>query len=167
MAPKLAAFQDKITQNEKLFERIAAVYEAREKAGLTPEQKRLAWLHYTNFVRAGARLDAAAKKRLSEINQRLASLYTDFSQNLLADENDYGLCPRERGRPRRPVPRPSVRRWRPPAEARGQKGKWVVLNTRSSVEPFLTYSDRRDLREKAWRMFVSRGDNGDATTTRR
>ncbi len=88
MAPKLAAFRDRITQNGRLFERIAAVYEAREKAGLTPEQQRLAWLYYTDFVRAGAKLSPAAKERLSDINQRLASLFTKFSQNLLADEND-------------------------------------------------------------------------------
>ena len=88
MAPKLAAFRDRITQNGKLFERIAAVYEAREKGGLTPEQQRLAWLHYTDFVRAGAKLSPEAKERLSAVNQRLASLFTKFSQNLLADEND-------------------------------------------------------------------------------
>src|SRR3954467_14703653 len=86
MAPKLAAFRDRIVQNEALFKRIAAVYERRETAGLTPEQSRLAWNRYTNFVRAGARLEADAKLRLSEINQRLATLYTQFSQNVLADE---------------------------------------------------------------------------------
>src|SRR5207245_2476776 len=91
MAPKLAAFSDQITQNEKLFKRIAAVYDAREGGKLTAEQKRLAWLDYTNFVRAGAKLDPAAKKRVAEINQRLATLYTKFSQNLLADETDYVL----------------------------------------------------------------------------
>jgi peptidyl-dipeptidase Dcp len=91
MAPKLAAFSDQITQNEKLFKRIAAVYDAREGANLTPEQKRLVWLDYTNFVRAGARLDPAGKKRVGEINQRLATLFTKFSQNLLADETDYAL----------------------------------------------------------------------------
>ena len=91
MAPKLAALGDQITQNEKLFARIAAVYEARESSGLTPEQQRLTWLDYTNFVRAGAKLDAGAKARLSEINQRLAGLYTQFSQNVLAEETDYVL----------------------------------------------------------------------------
>jgi peptidyl-dipeptidase Dcp len=161
MAPKLSAFNDQIVQNEKLFERIAAVYDARETSGFNPEQKRLAWLDYTNFVRAGAKLDPAAKKRLSEINQRLASLYTKFSQNLLADEADYVLFLDEEsdlaGLP------DSVRAAASAAaEQRGQKGKWAVLNTRSSVEPFLTYSDRRDLREKVWRSFVSRGDHGDA-----
>jgi peptidyl-dipeptidase Dcp len=161
MAPKLAAFSDQITQNEKLFQRIAAVYEARDAAKLTPEQKRMAWLDYTNFVRAGARLDPAAKKRLSEINQRLAALYTKFSQNLLADEADYVLFldkePDLAGLP------DSLRSAAAAAaEQRGQKGKWAVLNTRSSMEPFLTYADRRDLREKVWRTYYSRGDHGDA-----
>ena len=161
MAPKLAAFQDQIVQNEKLFHRIAAVYEARDRASLTPEQKRLAWLHHTNFVRAGARLDAPAKKRLSEINQRLAGLFTTFSQNVLADETDYVLM-LEGETDLAGLP-PSVRdAAAAAADSRGKKGRWAVLNTRSSVEPFLTYSTRRDLREKVWRTFVSRGDNHDA-----
>ena len=91
MAPRLAEFGDKITQNEKLFARIAAVYDAREKTSLTPEQKRLVWLDYTNFVRAGAKLDTAAKERSSAINQRLASLFANFSQDILADESGYEL----------------------------------------------------------------------------
>jgi peptidyl-dipeptidase Dcp len=162
MAPKLAAFSDQITQNEKLFARIAAVYETRGKSGLTPEQQRLTWVYYTDFVRAGAQLDAQAKKRLSEINQQLASLYTKFGQNVLTDENDNQLVIEDEaslaGLPA------SVREGTAQtAESRGQKGKWVIANTRSSVEPFLTYSDRRDLREKVWRMFVSRGDGGVAT----
>ncbi len=161
MEPKLAAFSDKITQNEALFRRIEAVYDAPEKASLTPEQQRLAWRYDTNFVRAGARLDAASKARLSEINQKLAGLYTDFSQNVLADETDRFLVLESEadlaGLP------PSLRdAAAAAATAKGQPGKWVVTNTRSSVDPFLTYSDRRDLREKAWRMFVNRGDNGDA-----
>jgi peptidyl-dipeptidase Dcp len=91
MAPRLAAFYDQISQKEKLFRRVAAVYAEREHAALTPEQRRLVWLDYTDFVRAGAKLDAPAKARLSEINQRLATLYTKFNQNLLADESDYVL----------------------------------------------------------------------------
>jgi peptidyl-dipeptidase Dcp len=161
MAPKLAAFSDQITQNEKLFKRIAAVYEARDAAKLTPEQKRLAWLDYTNFVRAGARLDPAAKKRLSEINQRLAVLYTKFGQNLLADEADYVLF-LEKESDLAGLPDSLRSAAAAAAEQRGQKGKWAVLNTRSSMEPFLTYSDRRDLREKVWRTYYSRGDHGDA-----
>jgi peptidyl-dipeptidase Dcp len=160
MAPKLAAFSDRITQNEKLFERIAAVYDARHAAKLTPEQKRLAWLDYTNFVRAGARLEPGAKKRLSEINQRLAALYTKFSQNLLADEADYVLF-LDQESDLAGLPDSLRSAAAAAAEQRGQKGKWAVLNTRSSMEPFLTYSGRRDLREKVWRTYYGRGDHGD------
>jgi peptidyl-dipeptidase Dcp len=162
MAPKLAAFQDRITQNEALFRRIEAVYGAREKSGLSPEQQRLTWLYYTNFVRAGAKLDPAAKQQLSAINQQLAGLYTKFGQNVLADENDQQLVI-ESEADLAGLPEAVRAGAAQVAESRGQKGKWIIANTRSSVEPFLTYSDRRDLREKVWRMFVNRGDNGGAT----
>jgi len=160
MAPKLAAFSDQIFQNAKLFARIAAVYESRDSVGLTPEQKRLVWLDYTRFVRAGAKLDDEAKKRLSEINQELAGLYTKFGQNVLADEENYVLVLADEedldGLP------DSLRAAAAAAAAsRGHEGQWAILNTRSSMEPFLTYSARRDLREKVWRTYYSRGDNGD------
>lgn len=159
MAPKLSAFADQITQNEKLFRKIEEVYNSPSKSNLTPEQQRLTWRYYTNFVRAGAKLDAAAKARLSQINQQLASLYTRFSQNLLADETDQFLVLKNKadlaGLPQ------SLRDAAAAAAAiKKLTGSWVISNTRSSIDPFLTYSDRRDLREKAWRMFVSRGDNG-------
>ncbi|MDH7503423.1 MAG: M3 family peptidase, partial [Verrucomicrobiota bacterium] len=89
MEPKLAALRDEVFQNEKLFRRIEAIYQSPDKSKLTPEQQRLVWYHYTNFVRAGAKLDPAGKARVAEINQRLATLYTTFSQNLLADEEEY------------------------------------------------------------------------------
>ncbi|HVR99350.1 MAG TPA: M3 family metallopeptidase [Thermoanaerobaculia bacterium] len=161
MAPKLAAFGDQIVQNEKLFARIAAVYETRESAGLTPEQKRLVWLDYTNLVLGGAKLDKPAKERLTAINQRLASLYTNFSQNLLADETDYVLY-LDKKDDLAGLPDGLRAAAAAAAESRGQKGKWAITNTRSSMEPFLTYSDRRDLREKVWRTYYSRGDNNDA-----
>jgi peptidyl-dipeptidase Dcp len=161
MAPKLAAFSDEITQNEKLFRRIEAVYTSPEKAKLTPEQQRLAWHRYTNFVRAGAKLDAAAKKRVVEINQRLASLYTSFSQNVLADEEQYAVI-LESEADLAGLPDSFRAGAAAAAEARGLKGKWAIPNTRSAMEPFLTYSSRRDLREKVWRYYVDRGDNGDS-----
>jgi peptidyl-dipeptidase Dcp len=161
MEPKLAAFNDAITQNEKLFARIQAVYDTRQASGLTPEQQRLAWLYHTTFVRAGAKLAPAAKARVTEINQRLASLYTTFGQNVLADETDHVLV-LEKEADLAGLPE-SVRAAAAAAAAdRGHKGKWAVTNTRSSMEPFLVYSDRRDLREKVWRTYFSRGDNGDA-----
>lgn len=159
MAPKLAAFGDQITQNEPLFKRIETVYNSPEKKKLNAEQQRLVWLYYTNFVRAGAKLDTKAKARLTEINQQLASLFTKFSNNVLFEEDNQFIALKSedelKGLPQ------SVR----DAEAatavvKKQPGTWVVMNTRSSVEPFLTYSDRRDLREKVWRMFIMRGDNG-------
>ncbi|MET0661365.1 MAG: M3 family metallopeptidase [Steroidobacteraceae bacterium] len=159
MEPRLAAFSDRITQNTALFKRIEAVYEAR--AGLTAEQQRLAWLYYTNFVRAGARLDDKSKQRLSAINQRLATLFTQFSQNVLADEEDRFLI-LEREEDLAGLPAAERAGAQADAEQRGLKGKWIISNTRSSVEPFLTYSTRRDLREKVWLTFVNRGDNGDA-----
>ena len=161
MAPKLAAFRDKIVQNQKLFARIAAAYEARDTLCPTSEQKRLAWLYYTNFVRAGAKLDAASKKRVAEINERLASLYTSFTQNILGEEKEYSLI-LDQAADLDGLPQSVVSAAAAAAAARGQQGKWAILNTRSSVEPFLSFSTRRDLREKVWRMFVSRGDHGDA-----
>ena len=159
MAPKLAALSDAITQNEKLFARLEAVYRVRESSGLTAEQQRLVWLHTTNFVRAGAKLDAAGKKRMAEINQRLATLYTSFRQNVLADETGYVLWLDEQDLAGLPE---SVRAAAAAAAAeRGQPGRFAILNTRSSMEPFLVYSDRRDLREKVWRAYYGRGDNGD------
>jgi len=160
MAPKLAAFNDKINQNAPLFKRIEAVYNSPEKAGLTAEQQRLAWLYYTNFVRSGARLELDAKARLSQINQQLAGLFTRFSQNVLAEENDQYVELKSEA----DLAGLSQSLRDAAAEAAKTKklpGSWVIMNTRSSVDPFLTYSERRDLREKAWRMFVNRGDNGD------
>ena len=162
MAPQLAAFSDKIYQNAALFRRIEAVYTSPSKASLTPEQQRLTWWYHNNFVRAGARLEPAAKTRLSQINQELAKLFTHFSQNVLADETDQYLVIESEsdlaGLPQ------SVRDAAAnAAKARDLEGKWVITNTRSSVDPFLTYSERRPLREKAWRMFTTRGDLGGAT----
>jgi peptidyl-dipeptidase Dcp len=159
MAPKLAAFNDKINQNEPLFKRVEAIYNSPEKARLTKEQQRLVWLDYTGFVRSGARLNADAKARLSQINQKLAGLFTKFSQNVLAEEDGQFVALTSEadlaGLPQ------SVRDAAANAAATKKQTGWVITNTRSSVDPFLTYSERRELREKVWRMFVNRGDNGD------
>lgn len=160
MDPKLAAFADQITQNEALFKRIEAVYNSPEKSKLTPEQQRLTWRYYTNFVRAGAELNPDAKKRLSEINQRLAKLYTKFNANLLSDENDRYLELKTEA-DLAGLPRPLKDAAAEDAKERKVSALGTIANTRSSIDPFLTFSDRRDLREKAWRLFVGRGDNGD------
>jgi peptidyl-dipeptidase Dcp len=160
MAPRLAAFEDKITQNTALFRRIEAVYNAPNKTtALTPEQQRLAWLYYTDFVRAGAKLDETAKKRVADINQQLAGLFTRFSQNVLADETEIYLVLQSEA----DLAGLSQSVKDAAAQAATQKGisgKWVITNTRSAMDPFLTFSSRRDLREKAFDLFVNRGDNG-------
>ncbi|HET9578454.1 MAG TPA: M3 family metallopeptidase [Usitatibacter sp.] len=161
MAPRLAAHRDRIVQNEKLFARIAAVHERLDAQPLTAEQKRLAWLKYTDFVRGGARLQGAPRERLTRINQRLASLFTQFNQNVLADEARYMLLV-ERVEDLDGLPESVVAGAAAAAEERGHPGRWAILNTRSSVEPFLAYSNRRDLRERVWRKFCERGDHGDA-----
>jgi peptidyl-dipeptidase Dcp len=159
MAPRLAAFSDRISQNKPLFQRIEAVYNSPQKANLTPEQQRLAWVYYNNFVRAGARLDEQAKARLSEINQQLAGLFTQFNQHVLAEETDQVLII-EKEADLAGLPQSLRDAAAAAAAARNKPNAWVITNTRSSIDPFLTYSDNRALREKAWRMFVNRGDNG-------
>src|SRR5690606_39233480 len=121
--------------------------------------KRLVWRYYNDFVRAGAKLEAQAKARLSELNQRLAELYTRFSQNVLADEaNHFLVLDKEEDLEGLPDSLKSAAA--AAAKERGLEGKWVIENTRSSMVPFLTYSPRRDLREKAFRIWTSRGENG-------
>jgi peptidyl-dipeptidase Dcp len=160
MSPILAAFNDEVIQNAALFARIKAVYLTREAAELSPEQQRLVWVVYRRFARQGAALGDADKVRLAEINKQLAGLYTAFSQNELGDEEDHWLTLEE-------AELDGLPDWlRASAAAaageKKQKGKFLFANTRSAIEPFLTYSTRRDLREKAFRMWTSRGDNGDA-----
>lgn len=157
---KIAGFYDTIMQNEALFKRIEALYNSPEKSKLTSEQQRLVWRYYTNFVRAGAKLNAAEKKRLSEINQQLAGLYTKFSQHLLADETDLYVEIKSEA-DLAGLPQSLRDAAASTGEAKGKKGSWVIANTRSSVDPFLTYSANRELREKVWKMFVNRGDNAD------
>ncbi|MCU0227419.1 MAG: M3 family metallopeptidase, partial [Bryobacterales bacterium] len=160
MAPKLAAYRDRILQNAALFQRIEAIYESKQMETLNPEQQRLVWDYYTNFVRAGAKLSVEQKQKVGDINQRLAALYTKFSNNLLHDEEEYALylTKDQLGG----LPDQYIASAAEAASARGRKGEYAVLNTRSSMDPFLTFSTERALREKVWRTYYSRGDNNDA-----
>jgi peptidyl-dipeptidase Dcp len=159
MAPKLAAHRDSIFQNAELFQRIEAVYNAPEKARLTPEQQRLVWDYYTDFVRAGAKLSPEQKKKIAEINQRLASLYTRFSNNLLHDEEHYVLFLKKDQLGG--LPPEFIAAAAEAAKERNRPEEYAIVNTRSSIDPFLSYSTERALREKVWRTFYSRGDNND------
>jgi peptidyl-dipeptidase Dcp len=159
MAPKLAEFRTKITQNAALFERIKAVYESDEMKSLRPDQQRLAWLVYDDFARNGATLEGEARQRYAEIDMRLAELQTQFSNNVLADEEGYVQYITDEQLSG--LPDSFVRAAAAAATERGHEGQYAITNTRSSMDPFLTFSDERDLREKVWRSYYSRGDNGD------
>ena len=159
MAPKLAEFQSEIVQNAALFARIKAVYEGDEAKSLGAAEQRLVWLVYDGFARDGATLEGEAKERYAAIDQRLAELYTRFGNNVLADEEGYVtyLSGDQLGG----LPDSFVQAAAAAAAERGRDGEYAITNTRSSMDPFLTFSTERDLREKVWRTYYSRGDNGD------
>lgn len=159
LSPKLSAYRSKINQNEKLFSRVKAVYESDELATLTEEEQRITWLTYNGFARNGATLEGDAKARYAAINEELASLHTKFSNNVLADEENYVTyitAEQLDG-----LPESFVKAAAAAAEERGKSGQYAITNTRSSMDPFLTYSTHRDLREQVWTTYYSRGDNGD------
>jgi peptidyl-dipeptidase Dcp len=149
-----------ILMNAVLFGRIAHLYENRAALDLTSEQMRLLERTYTRFHRAGAGLDDAAKKRMADINERLAQLGTTFSHHLLADEQAWSLELGEADHDG--LPESFVAAAEAAAAERDMPGKAIVTLSRSSVEPFLKDSSRRDLREKVFKAFTARGDNGNA-----
>jgi peptidyl-dipeptidase Dcp len=161
MSPRIARHWNKIDTNEPLFRRIDAVMRNADKLGLDAEQKRVLERYHTGFRRSGAALDAKGKKRLGEIIERLASLSTAFSQNVLADEQAFTLQI-EHESELAGLPDFMRDAMRADAKERGLDGYAVTLS-RSSVEPFLQFSERRELREKAFRAFTLRGDNNGAT----
>jgi peptidyl-dipeptidase Dcp len=162
--PKLAAASDAILLNAALFARIDAVHRSLATSTLAPDQQRLATRMYDAFVRRGARLNESQKAQFSKINQDMAGLFSEFRRKLLADENTWIVLENEKDLAGLP---PSLAASAKAAAAeRELDGKWVIVNTRSSVDPFLTFSSRRDLRERVWKKFKSRGDNGDDNDTK-
>lgn len=159
MAPKLSVFFSKINQNAKLFSRVQTVYNSDDVNSLTPEQQRLVYLTYNGFARNGATLEGKAKKRYAEINQKLAGLHTKFGNNVLADEENYVLylTKDQLGGLTESI----ISAAASAAEALGHKGKYAITNTRSSMDPFLTYSTERKLRQQVWHSYYNRGNNGD------
>jgi peptidyl-dipeptidase Dcp len=159
MSPKLAEFRTQIRQNEALFARVKTVYEDDERASLRPDQQRLVWLIYDRFARNGATLEGEAKERYAAIDRRLAELYTQFANNVLADEEGYVHYLTEDQLSG--LPESFVGAAATAAAYREREGEYAITNTRSSMDPFLTFSDERDLREQVWRSYYDRGDNGD------
>jgi peptidyl-dipeptidase Dcp len=162
IAPRRARHWDGILHNRPLFGRIDALYGTRDRLGLSAEQQRVLERYHLDFKRAGAALAAPAKERLGAINERLASLGTTFSQNVLADEQAYALV-LESEADLAGLPDYVRAAARAAAQERGREQGYVITLSRSSVEPFLQYSARRDLREKAFRAWIARGDGGGAT----
>ncbi|MEA2903436.1 MAG: peptidyl-dipeptidase Dcp [Alphaproteobacteria bacterium] len=162
ISPRRARHWSAMVLNEPLFRRIDALWQRRDALGLGAEQARVLERYHLMFKRAGAGLDAASKKRLAEITERLATLGTTFSQNVLADERDYTLV-LETEEDRAGLPDFVLQSARGAATERGMTGRYVVTLGRSSVEPFLQFSSRRDLREKIFRAWIARGGNGGKT----
>jgi peptidyl-dipeptidase Dcp len=162
LAPQEAKHWNRILMDENLFRRIEALQRRKDQLGLTAEEGRVLDRYPVMFTRAGAALDAAAKARLAEINERLASLGTSFAQNVLADEQGYTLV-LEGEDDLAGLPDFVRAGARAAAEERGLAGKHVITTSRSSADPFLQFSARRDLREKIFRAWIARGDNGGAT----
>ena len=159
LAPKLSEFRSKISQNEALFQRIKTVYDAAQKNPLPADQQRVVELTYNGFAMNGANLDADKKKRYAAINKELSVLYNKFSDNVLHDEENYvtyltknQLSGLSEG---------FIKSAAKIATDKGQDGKYAITNTRSSMDPFLKYSDERSLRKQVWTNYYSRGDNGD------
>lgn len=159
IVPKLSQHEDRIYQNKALFERIESV--ANADSSLSPAQKRLVDKLYKTFIRQGAKLNASEKAELSQINTRLARLFTEFSQNVLEDENGYVTWINDPA-DLSGLPDSTIAAMKAAADELNQSGGvYAVTNTRSSMDPFLTYADKRDLRQKVWTNYYNRGDNGD------
>ena len=159
MSPKLAQHSSSVALNQDLFRRIDDLYERRADLGLDAEQLRVLERHHLGLVRSGARLGAKARKRIAAINKRLATLGTEFAQNLLADEQAFKLV-LDGEQDLAGLPEFARAAAARTAGDLGHPGKHVVTLSRSSVDPFLQFSARRDLREKAFEAWTLRGENG-------
>ncbi len=160
MAPKFSELNSKIQQNPKLFQRVKTVYQNSLTQPLEADQQRVVQLNYDSFAMSGADLNDEDKEKYAAINKELSGIYTKFSNNILHDEENYptfltkdqlsGLS------------ESYINSAASSAEAQGKSGMYAVNNTRSSMAPFLTYSDNREMRKKVWNNYYSRADNADA-----
>lgn len=162
-SPRLTAAGDQITFNRALFNRITTLHTQRDGLNLSAEQRRVLERSYDQFVRAGAALTTAQQTRLGEINTTLSSQFSEFNNRLLVDE-DTAIFITDR-RDLAGLPDNMIAAYAAAAAGREHDGQWAIVNTRSSVDPFLTFSSNRALRERVYRAFKSRGDNGDSSDT--
>ncbi len=159
LAPLFSEFRSKINQNEKLFKRVKTVYDASIKSPLEADQQRVVELTYKGFEMNGAELDPAKKERYAAINKELSTLYTKFSNNVLHDEENYVtfLTKEQLGGLQEGFIKSAAKI----ATDKGHEGEYAITNTRSSMDPFITYSTERELRKQVWTNYYSRGDNAD------
>ena len=162
-SPRLSAASDEIILNPRFFQRVKAVYDARQSSNLSAEQQRVVTRLYEGLVRRGANLNPEQKQQLTNYNQQLAGLFSQFSEKVLADESTHIVASEAdlAGVPAdvKAAAAAAARERNLPA------GQFAIINTRSAVDPILTFADNRDLRERVWRAFVNRGDNGGANDT--
>jgi len=159
LAPKFSEMSSKIQQNKKLFERVKTVYDNSLNQPLETDQQRVTQLTYEGFAMSGAELDDEAKSKYAAINKELSGVYTNFSNNILHDEESYPTfftAEQLSG-----LPESYVKSSAAAASAQDKPDMYAVTNTRSSMDPFLTFSDERELRKQVWNNYYSRGDNGD------
>ncbi|HSL80694.1 MAG TPA: M3 family metallopeptidase [Pseudolabrys sp.] len=164
ISPLLARHNNALYLNRALYSRIADLYDKRDVLSLDAEQARVLERYHTRFVRSGAALERPAQDRLAAINERLASLGTQFGQNVLADEKSFTMVLEEGDL----VGLPEFARAaaRAAADERGHPGKYAITLARSSIETFLQFASRRDLRETAFQAWIARGENGGTTDNR-
>ncbi|WP_112945998.1 MULTISPECIES: M3 family metallopeptidase [unclassified Rhizobium] len=158
ISPKMSRHYSKIGMNAALFARIDTLWETRESLGLTLEQTRVLERHWKGFVKSGAKLEKAEQEKLAGINEKLAGLGTQFGQNVLADEKGWALILSD-GDDLAGIPDFLKDAMAAAARERGEDGKFAVTLSRSIIEPFLTFSERRELREQAFKAWVARGEN--------
>lgn len=159
LSPLLSKSSDDISMNAALFKRIKAVYENQDAMNLNKEQKRLLEETYKDFVRGGANLDAAGQERLRELNSEISMLQLTFSQNMLKETNDFVLVV-ETKEDLAGLPESLVQNAAATAQLAGKEGKWIFTLHNPSVMPFLQYADNRALREKIFKGYINRGNNG-------
>lgn len=165
IAPKMSRHYSKIGMNAALFKRIDTLWENRESLGLDLEATRVLERHWKGFVKSGAKLPKEQQERLAGINETLAGLGAKFGQNVLADEKNWALF-LDSEEDLAGIPDFLRDAMASAASDRGQQGKYAVTLSRSIIEPFLTFSDNRELREKAFRAWIARGENGGETDNR-
>ena len=159
LAPQFADYSAKITQNQRLFSRLQIIYQRSQETPLEDDQQRVVELIYKDFEMNGAALDSISKVRYANINRELSSLYTTFSNNVLHDEENYNTYLTEDQLDG--LSDGYIKSAARIATAKGQEGKYAITNTRSSMDPFLTFSTNRELRKTVWTNYYSRGDNND------